>query len=264
MSYKLKFCFRLYRLMTFDLIFFIKILRKTKIHTFIFANNIKIMRILLLTLLVSCFTVSAQPELKKKSISGAGIATPMQTKPTEQKPSDLFKTPLNLPSISKPNLGFESKKPSVFQDNSKIDLSKQNIFANPNEGLLDKLNRKGLAVTDDFKEVRGNQDFGVFALNSKFVNIKCRDFGEVDGDMVRVYINGIVVENSIYLDSYYKAVDVFLVKGFNKIEIEALNQGTSGPNTADFQVFDDNGKMVSSNQWNLATGFKATIMVTKD
>ena len=35
-------------------------------------------------------------------------------------------------------------------------------------------------------------------------------------------------------------------------------------NTAEFRVYDDNKKLVSNNQWNLVTGFKASIIVTKE
>ena len=50
----------------------------------------------------------------------------------------------------------------------------------------------------------------------------------------------------------------------NKIVIKALNQGTSGPNTAAFKVFNANGSLISSNEWNLATGAKATLVIAKD
>jgi hypothetical protein len=68
----------------------------------------------------------------------------------------------------------------------------------------------------------------------------------------------------VNLDSDYKGFDIVLEKGFNKIDFEALNQGTSGPNTAQFQVFDDKGALISSSQWNLGTGFKATIILVKE
>ena len=55
-----------------------------------------------------------------------------------------------------------------------------------------------------------------------------------------------------------------LVEGINKIEFVALNQGESGPNTAEFQVFDDNGVLVSSKKWNLLTGVTASIILIKD
>jgi len=43
-----------------------------------------------------------------------------------------------------------------------------------------------------------------------------------------------------------------------------LNQGESGPNTAEFQILDEHGNVISSNQWNLATGVKATIILIKE
>jgi len=51
---------------------------------------------------------------------------------------------------------------------------------------------------------------------------------------------------------------------FNKVEFEALNQGTSGPNTAEFSIFDDKGAVITSDQWDLATGFKGSIMIIKE
>ena len=60
----------------------------------------------------------------------------------------------------------------------------------------------------------------------------------------------------------YKWIDIS--EGFNKIDFVALNQGTSGPNTAAFSVFDDSGRLITSNEWNLTTGIKASIVVIKE
>ena len=49
-----------------------------------------------------------------------------------------------------------------------------------------------------------------------------------------------------------------------RVDFEAINQGESGPNTAEFQVYDDKGQLISANQWNLATGFKASIILIKN
>jgi hypothetical protein len=68
----------------------------------------------------------------------------------------------------------------------------------------------------------------------------------------------------VNLDSNFQGFEIVLEKGFNKIDFEALNQGSSGPNTAEFQIYDDNGGLISASQWNLGTGFKATIIVTKE
>ena len=54
-----------------------------------------------------------------------------------------------------------------------------------------------------------------------------------------------------------------LKEGFNKIDFIALNQGESGPNTAELRIYDDNDVLLSANQWNLATGAKATLIIVK-
>ena len=66
------------------------------------------------------------------------------------------------------------------------------------------------------------------------------------------------------VEGNYQTFQLDLIKGFNKIDFEALNQGLYGPNTAQFQVYDDKSELISSNQWNLATGFKATIIIFKE
>ena len=38
----------------------------------------------------------------------------------------------------------------------------------------------------------------------------------------------------------------------------------SGPNTAEIIVYDDQGKLVGTNRWNLATGVKATYIIYKE
>ena len=52
-------------------------------------------------------------------------------------------------------------------------------------------------------------------------------------------------------------------KELNHLPWEALNQGESGPNTAEVRVYDDDGNVMMSNLWNLATGSKATFIVVK-
>jgi hypothetical protein len=45
----------------------------------------------------------------------------------------------------------------------------------------------------------------------------------------------------VNLNSNFKGFEIVLEKGFNKIDFVALNQGSSGPNTAEFKVYDDKG-----------------------
>jgi hypothetical protein len=114
------------------------------------------------------------------------------------------------------------------------------------------------------KEHFGDQYLGDVKTGSKFIGIVCRDHEYVDGDRVKIYLNGEVVEPNILLSGGYKGINIDLTKGFNRIDFEALNQGSSGPNTAQVIVTDDLGKIIHNNKWNLSTGSKASLVVVKE
>ena len=229
---------------------------------------------LLITFLCSgSIFVFSQPETGKKNtpLVGFPILAKPETKPIVEKPatSNPFSTPntnSNEPLYKSTSSILDNKKQPSFVIGEKRDniLEPKTAFINPNLDVLDKLNGVGKAVSENFKAIRGNQDLGNFKLDSKFVNIRYRDFGEVDGDEIQILVNGRIVQATVALEGFFKTIEIDLLKGFNKIDFEALNQGTVGPNTAEFQVFDDAGKLVSSNQWNLVTGFKASIIVVKE
>ena len=95
------------------------------------------------------------------------------------------------------------------------------------------------------------------------MRMACRDHEAPDGDVVRVWLNDKIVIDGILLDVDFKEVFMELKEGINKIEIEAMNQGESGPNTAQFVIYDANGAMVTTNKWNLTTGVKAKLIILK-
>ena len=143
-----------------------------------------------------------------------------------------------------------------------IDLTLKNDFIKPGIVYQDKLNKVGDGEVS--QAFRKNQNLGDFKTKATFLKILCRDNQFVDGDRVRIYINDLIIQENVLLDSDFQEFEMTLKPGFNKIDIEALNQGTSGPNTAEFQVYDDKGKQISANQWNLSSGFKATLIVIKE
>ncbi len=140
-----------------------------------------------------------------------------------------------------------------------------------NKGIITQAQLNEERFLKSFKKINGqyiypkiDQDLGSIRTQSKFVKIVCRDFGAIDGDRVRIYVNDTPVIHNIYLKQYYQSFIIYLETGLNKIDFMALNQGTSGPNTADFKVYNESGSLISSNEWNLATGAKATLLVAKD
>ena len=120
------------------------------------------------------------------------------------------------------------------------------------------------AVKGGYVRTMSDQFLGEHNVDTKFVNIVCRDHQYPDGDRVQILLNGVIVRNSLTLTSSYRRVEVNLVDGKNTVDIIALNQGESGPNTAEFVVYDDKGNVISSKEWNLLTGVKAIIVFNNE
>ncbi|SHI48691.1 hypothetical protein SAMN04488096_10277 [Mesonia phycicola] len=179
-------------------------------------------------------------------------------------PNEISTTSRTAPSLSQKNNSFYKRPQTARLEDKeeKIDITENEGFIDPEINFDPKYLKQEPEnkMDDKFKE---NQYLGDFKTTSGQIKIICRDHQAVDGDMVKVYQDGEVVAPKIYLEGKYKTVYLELKSGFNKIEIEALNQGQSGPNTAEFKVLDESGNIISSNIWNLATGYKASFIVVK-
>jgi hypothetical protein len=140
-----------------------------------------------------------------------------------------------------------------------------------NKGIISQAKLNEERFLKSFRKINGmyqypviDQDLGSLRTDAESVNIICRDYQYPDGDRVTILVNDIPVVVNIVLEQRYKKFNIPLEKGINKITILALNQGTSGPNTAAFKVYNNSGLLLSSNEWNLATGAKATLIIAKD
>lgn len=120
---------------------------------------------------------------------------------------------------------------------------------------------KGKDVTH--KRLASTYGLGTISTKSRIVRIEARDHSYIDGDRIKVYLNEQVISDNIGLKSNYFVIYVPLKEGYNRIDFQALNQGTSGPNTAEFSVYDANGNLLSDKQWNLLTGQTATLGVIR-
>ena len=178
----------------------------------------------------------------------------------------------------------ENKIPTVIKFESSIGKNEDKTFLN-GFSLLPKKEEKSLMVKEPVRTagelwekkvkgtLKGERDIqtkfksdtflGDFKSETKVVKIACRDHEYPDGDIVRIWLNDKVAVNSILLTEDFTSVYLELNEGINKIEIEALNQGESGPNTAQFVIVDDKGHVITNNKWNLLTGAKAKMVVTK-
>lgn len=170
--------------------------------------------------------------------------------------------------------GLSLSLPSGFSPAPDLNLE-ESLYKNPVQMLPDKeLKQAGhdLVLKPRMSEgQQGNsgQHFGDMYLgdvttSAKFVGIVCRDHEYVDGDRVRIFANGEVVEHNLMLSGAFKGINLELDKGFNRLDFEALNQGSTGPNTAQVDVYDEKGQLLYSNKWLLSTGSKASLIIVKE
>jgi len=116
----------------------------------------------------------------------------------------------------------------------------------------------------DSEKFKNDMDFGVINSNSKKMTFMFRDHMAFDGDRVNVLLNGEIVAENVLLRPGFTSLDIPMQVGFNKITFVALNQGQSGPNTAQLRIYDDNGNMQANKVWNLLTGVKASVVIVKE
>lgn len=185
-----------------------------------------------------------------------------------------FNKPIELPDF-KPEEGKEEKLDlPVTGSAKKLDYKREKGFSMTQKSTLidpgvifekrweDK--NKQLALAEDRTgEFRRNQNLGSFNTRAGKVDVVYRDHQYPDGDRIMVLVNDDIVRSNVLLHTGFSGFNLNLEPGINKIDFVALNQGESGPNTAYIAVYDENGTLISANEWNLATGYKATITVVK-
>ena len=171
------------------------------------------------------------------------------------------KTSVNIPPVINKNPNsFTFKKIEKKKDEKGFMIADNEYFLNPGDTYLKRLNKEKEKNPNNYT---GDAYLGDVKTISETANIVCRDFEYVDGDRVSIMVNDEIVVQNLTLNSSFRGINLKLKKGFNKIDFIALNQGDSGPNTAELRIYDDNDVLISSNQWNLATGAKATLIIVK-
>lgn len=206
--------------------------------------------------------VHSQIESSKKKLK-------LALKPRQNAPEQTKK---NLPQKqAEPTIKYESQLLKKQEDPlmkalsnvPKIEVAEKKQFEVKNSSELyeQRLKKKEGEIQDRFKS---DTFLGQFSSSTKTIRIACRDHEAPDGDLVRVWLNDQIAINQILLDVDFKEIYLELNEGINKIEFEALNQGESGPNTAQFVIVNAKGVVVTSNKWNLTTGVKAKVIVVKE
>jgi len=134
-------------------------------------------------------------------------------------------------------------------------LEQKTDFKNPGDEFKKKMNKE---INEGSKV---DVFFGKFVVNTPTLIIKTRDHMDPDGDKVRIIVDDVVVVLVVNLESTFKTHTIDLKEGDNLLDILALNQGLSGPNTATFALYDGNNNLITTNDWNLNTGLAAKFLI---
>ncbi len=202
-----------------------------------------------------CGTMFSQIEMPNSSVPFQSSRTTMDSPtgfeiPARKPPSLTNSRAPNAPDNS--SLGKEEEK--------QIDMMKGDGLMEYNSNKTPKYFTKDKEAKAEFGK---DMYLGDIKTDSKFVTIQYRDHEYVDGDRIRVFVNGDIMVSNVTLAARFQGFQLPLQDGFNKIDFQALNQGTSGPNTAQLQILDEGGNLLASYEWNLLTGNKATAIVVK-
>lgn len=226
----------------------------------------KILKLTLLTLFISCFSVNLFSQIDSgktatkpiKMDNEGGILkskTPLKatfenTKiaPPTQNIDLKIDEKLNTSAINK---NLEENKSSSKNQNFLMETLPEN------KDIIGLKYWKGQDVTH--KKLGSNFSLGTITSKTRTVKIECRDYSLVDGDRIKIYLNDKVVSDNIELKGNYYVYYINLEKGYNKIDFEAINQGYSGLNTSELIIYDADGTLLTSKGWGLGTKQIATI-----
>lgn len=184
-------------------------------------------------------------------------------------PPNVYKNP-NIQSPSDPLTEY---RPKV---KSEISMLPTDEFLNPNEEVKDRLSRSvnkdlvnnGLKENDSYIR-KTDIDFGIIRTKSPYLVLRIRDYGAIDGDLIRTTMTHDykeeVLANNLFLEGSFKDVKINLQEGFSFLDIMALNRGALGGNTGAFVIYDDKGAALASDSWdNIDAGVKSKFKIIKE
>jgi hypothetical protein len=219
----------------------------------------------LINIFVFCFvfqvSVSAQSDSTKVKKIDNEVNTSIKTNQLRAKSASKKIFPnsnIDLTTTKKVN------KKAISSNLYKYQPNKTNILLETQPEDRDIMGKKYFMGKDEtHKKLGTNHSLGTIYSVSKEVKIECRDHSYVDGDRIRILVNDQPVSTNIGLKGHYYVLYIPLKPGYNKIDFQALNMGSSGPNTAELRVYDDKGVLISSKEWGMLTGEIATLGIIK-
>ncbi|MEZ7500638.1 hypothetical protein QO200_18120 [Flavobacterium sp. Arc3] len=230
----------------------------------------------ILLVIMMCFAINSysQTEFSSKFKAIPPLDTSIKTK--KAMPATVAPPDIVAPNIlKKPEVKFQSTNFKIG-DPDPISMIQTNDFINPGDEIRDKMNKSiekslvssGLKEDTSYLNLK-DLDFGIIRTKSKSLVIRVRDYGAIDGDLIKATVihnyKSAVVANNLYLESSFKDIKIDLQAGLNYLELQALNRGALGGNTGAFYIYDNEGNLLLSDLWNnFDTGVKSKFTFIKE
>ena len=226
-------------------------------------------KLLITALFISCFVgvsfsqSDSSKTVKPKNIEGnmGVLKSNNQLKLSSEKSKSNSASNLNLNIDKKLNTEAIDKNLKLNKSTAENQNFLMETLPEDND-IIGKKYWKGKDVTH--KRLESTYSLGTIRSSTRTVRIETRDHSYIDGDRIKIYLNEKVVSTNVGLKGSYYVIYLNLEQGYNRIDFQALNQGFSGPNTAEFKVYDANGVLLSAKDWNLTTGQTATMGIIKN
>jgi hypothetical protein len=242
-----------------------------------FDKTFSMKHILFFILFFTALTVSAQTEFNSGFKS---IPSPKFSAKPKKMPIPEVKDPkadnTDIPSIKTPNVfdntSITPKSKFEIGKKSNFSMAPKNDFANPGDRYVGKMEKdldkalKDAGLKEDEQPlVMTDVSYGDIRTNSAYFIIKCRDYGIIDGDLIKAVLNQDVIKERMMLQYEYQEFKIPLQEGINTFEMMALNKGQYGGNTGQFEIYDAEGKFILMDYWqNFNTGVQAKFIIVKE
>lgn len=227
--------------------------------------NLEMKTYLFLLLFSTQIFVFGQKDNGNKSIAFPKIENNLEIKPVLTSPKRdgySINEPFN-PALFK----VPTKKYGALKMEKPIVITPEISDLKPGRNFEKKLNKSFKNIESDYvdgKIFRRDMFFGQYITKSPTLTINYRDYGNVDGDQIKIVLNNNVVFNIDNIEYDFKKQEIKLVEGLNYLEIIALNEGLYLPNTGQFKIDEINGKSLIEDYWYVGTGFKAIFVILKE
>ena len=87
-----------------------------------------------------------------------------------------------------------------------------NHMMNPADRYTEKYNEKSKEDGLRPELFNRNMNLGDYVVNTADISIDSRDYGAIDGDLVRVWLNGQIVSERIYLESNFRSNQIKMLQ----------------------------------------------------